>query len=203
MKPQLVPETPKKINVPSLKLPVAEESLVPDGQDAPAVWLMGAHGGAGTTTLAHCWAPFAEASMFPAADDPNFVVVVTAAHRSGLDSAHRVIRQMQAGQAGGCELLGLVLVHMAPGKLHKLLKQRLAGIAANISQVWEVPFVEQWNWVPTKQLPIWDPTIEEIEVGRRWRRKKIDPLQKIPPIITDVASEICQVAVERYTNTNF
>jgi hypothetical protein len=40
-------------------------------------------------------------------------------------------------------------------------------------------------------------------VGRRWRRKKIDPLQKIPPIITDVASEICQLAVERYTNTNF
>ena len=35
-----------------LKLPVAPHSQVPAGESDPAVWLVGAHGGAGVSTLA-------------------------------------------------------------------------------------------------------------------------------------------------------
>lgn len=194
--PRVLPEVPStKINHRSTgSVPVATSSVLTDGEQEPAVYLLGAHGGAGTTTLAHSMAPMRETDVFPAEDDPNMVAVVTALHRPGLDAAHRIIRQLQAGRAGGCALVGLIVVNTTGGKTPKPVAQRLAGVADNVSEVWEIPYIEAWRTVATDALPVWTP-----DPGETPRKKrKVDPLTDVPPSVADVALNICRSAVDLY-----
>lgn len=186
-----------KINDSTSQVPVATESVLEPDEVEPAVFLMGAHGGSGVTTLAHTLAPMRETVMFPAADDPNLLVVVTAAHRTGLDAAHRIIRQLQAGRAGGCTLLGLMVVHTTAGKMPKPVAQRLAGVADNVHQVWEIPYIDAWRTVPTDDLPVWTPQDSLSDQGKK-KNKRQDPLKVVPIDVADVGLDMCHSAVDLY-----
>src|SRR5450755_5063895 len=105
--------------------------LLADDEQA-GVWWLGAHGGAGETTLEelftgsraadHCW-PLTDANVAPAR-----VVLVARTHAHGLRAAQSAVREWAAGDPEVL-LLGLALIADAPGRLPHELRQ-LADLVA-------------------------------------------------------------------------
>ena len=112
------------------------------------MWWLGAHGGAGETTLEelftgsraadHCW-PLTDADRPPAR-----VVLVARTHAHGLRAAQSAIREWAAGDAQVL-LLGLVLIADAPGRLPHSLRQLADLIAGGVPAVWSLPWIEAWR----------------------------------------------------------
>jgi hypothetical protein len=121
--------------------------LLDDGEQA-AVWWLGAHGGAGESTLEelfsgsraadHSW-PLTGANVAPAR-----VVLVARTHAHGLRAAQSAIREWAAGDAHVL-LLGLVLIADAPGRLPHGLRQLADLIAGGVPAVWSIPWIEAWR----------------------------------------------------------
>ena len=115
---------------------------------AAVVWWLGAHGGAGESTLeelcacsraaGHCW-PLTGPGVAPAR-----VVLVARTHAHGLQAAQSAIREWAAGDADVL-LLGLVLIADAPGRLPHGLKQLCRLVAGGVPAVWSLPWVEAWR----------------------------------------------------------
>ena len=113
-----------------------------------AVWWLGAHGGAGETTLEelfsgsraadHSW-PLTDADRPPAR-----VVLVARTHAQGLRAAQSAIREWAAGDVQVL-LLGLVLIADAPGRLPHSLRQLADLIAGGVPAVWSLPWIEAWR----------------------------------------------------------
>ncbi len=121
--------------------------LLRDDEQA-GVWWLGAHGGAGETTLEelfsgsraadHTW-PLTDAERPDAR-----VVLVARTHAHGLTAAQSAIRQWAAGDAQVL-LLGLVLIADAPGRLPHTLRQLADLVAGGVPAVWSLPWIEAWR----------------------------------------------------------
>jgi hypothetical protein len=121
--------------------------LLGDDEQA-AVWWLGAHGGAGESTLEelfcgsraadHSW-PLAAANVAP-----TRVVLVARTHARGLRAAQSAIREW-AGADARVLLLGLVLIADAPGRLPHGLRQLSDLIAGGVPAVWSLPWIEAWR----------------------------------------------------------
>ncbi|MFT2753383.1 DUF6668 family protein [Clavibacter sp. Sh2088] len=134
-----------------------------------ALWWVGAHGGAGETTLArlaagsraadHAWpAPAAGSAA-------SRVVVVARTDHSGLLAAQRVAREWASGQVAGLvELVGLVLVADAPGRRPKELRQLEQLVAGGYPRAWTLPWIDAWRLGPA------DPA----DMGREHQRLLAD-----------------------------
>ena len=119
-----------------------------DGDEQVAVWWVGAHGGAGESTLEelflgsraaeHRWPLTGE--NLPAAR----VVLVARTHARGLSAAQSAIREWAAGEVRVL-LLGLVLIADAPGRLPHALRRLADLIAGGVPAVWSVPWIEAWR----------------------------------------------------------
>ena len=131
-------------------LPGPEERLprrVVD-DDQVAVWWLGAHGGAGESTLEelftgsraaeHSW-PLTAAERPPAR-----VVLVARTHARGLVAAQSAIREWASGDAPVL-LLGLVLIADAPGRLPRGLRRLAELVAGGVPTVWSLPWIEAWR----------------------------------------------------------
>jgi hypothetical protein len=118
------------------------------------VWWVGAHGGAGETTLAqlvpgsraagHAWPQL----TVPAEDGalaPTKVVLTARSNVSGLTAAQRAATEWAAGGVAGVELLGLVIIADAPGRLPRPLKDLTALVAGGVPRVWHLPWSEAWR----------------------------------------------------------
>ena len=114
-----------------------------------AVWWVGAHGGAGESTLedlfsgsraaGHCW-PMSAAGLAPAE-----VVLVARTHARGLEAAQRAMRQWAFPGFVQVSLLGLVLIADAPGRLPRPLRDLADHVKGGAPRVWWVPWVEAWR----------------------------------------------------------
>ena len=119
-----------------------------DDDERGAVWWLGAHGGAGESTLEelfsgsraadHSW-PLTAANVAPAR-----VVLVARTHAHGLRAAQSAIREWASGDAPVL-LLGLVLIADAPGRLPHGLRQLADLIAGGVPAVWSLPWIEAWR----------------------------------------------------------
>ncbi|GHD31264.1 DUF6668 family protein [Nocardiopsis kunsanensis] len=115
------------------------------------VWFLGVHGGAGESTLAglvpdarpagHAWPEVAT----PPGHAPARVVLVARTHASGLRSAQLAATEWASGSASGIELIGLVLVADAPGKLPRPLKDMAKVIKGGVPRTWSIPWIESWR----------------------------------------------------------
>ena len=133
-------------------LPPAPEDCLARREVAPgeqtAVWWLGAHGGAGESTLeelfcgsraaGHAW-PLAAIG-----EPPVRTVLVARTHAHGLQAAQRAIREWAAGDVPVL-LLGLVLIADAPGRLPHALRQLAELIAGGVPVVWSLPWIEAWR----------------------------------------------------------
>jgi hypothetical protein len=109
------------------------------------VCLVGAHGGAGCSTLARLSGLEDGGRAWPASSGKaNAVVIVARTHAHGLEAARDAAMRYYAGQIGGVALMGLVLVADAPGR-------RLPGVLASAADLvagaypacWRVGWVER------------------------------------------------------------
>ncbi len=152
---------------------------VPGAGRAPLVWLLGVHGGAAASTLAHVLAPAADSHRrWPGVFEREspFVVLVARETIAGLTRAHDLLRQHRAGLAGPSEVLGLVTVAVRPGRIPVEIRRYRDVVGALAGQVWQLPWIEEWTLVEPDQLPVWSPG----DPPPQQRKRKLDPLQEVP-----------------------
>lgn len=176
-------------------LAIAERPLHHGEGFSPLVWLVGAHGGAGVTSLAHAIAPFGDAGrQWPAHDEHPWTIIVARTTRDGIEVAHDAALQAQAGNCGDCRVLGVVLVADAPGKTPKAVEQRITVLERVVPTIWRVDYQPAWRARLIKDLPQWSPLDDEPEpVASKWWQKKKrteDEPDTIPDTIRSVAEDI-------------
>ena len=92
---------------------------------AAQLWIVGAHGGSGESTLAALSPDWTETCHgWPAADpsNPVRVLVVARSNSAGLRAAQRAAQQWASGSVPGVSLVGLVTIADAPGRLPRPLR---------------------------------------------------------------------------------
>lgn len=125
------------------QLPLVNQSRI-----AP-LWWLGAHGGAGESCLARVvpeWAAAEHAWPQVAPEHgPAPVVLVARSHAYGLQAAQAAATQWAAGLVPGVEVLGLVVVADAPGKLPRPLRDLQQVVAGGVPRTWSLPWIETWR----------------------------------------------------------
>ncbi|MFI9311123.1 DUF6668 family protein [Streptomyces triculaminicus] len=119
---------------------------IPPGVE-PSFWWVSCHGGAGTSTLAAAIGPGGTEAggYWPAPPRPVLarVVLVARTHYHGLLRAQTAGRQWASAQVPeGVEVLGLVQVADAPGRLPRPLREFAALVGGGFPRVWEIPWIE-------------------------------------------------------------
>jgi hypothetical protein len=77
------------------------------------------------------------------AGEESAVVLVARTHAAGLAAAQAAARQWAAGEVPErIELLGLVAVADAPGRLPRSLRELLDLVAGGVPRMWRLPWVE-------------------------------------------------------------
>jgi hypothetical protein len=120
----------------------------------PVVWsahagvaLLAAHGGAGVSCLLRAGLSevgAADAGGAWPAVGPVLLVARTSTH--GLERARDAARQHASGAAGpGTQLLGLVLVADAPGRLPRRVSELADLVCGAFARTWQVPWLEEWR----------------------------------------------------------
>jgi hypothetical protein len=110
--------------------------------------IIGAHGGAGTTTVARLLGAADGGRTWPGPDHKDYPLGVLLAARtntSGLVAASRALAGYCASdRPEGPFLAGFVLVPDAPGRMPKELNRRIA-ILASATMVYRLPWVRSWR----------------------------------------------------------
>ena len=106
----------------------------------------GVHGGAGVTTLAAAVPGGADLGGLPCQKGhPALpVVAVCRSHAGGLVAAQRWAAWASAHPAA-VNLLGLVVVADAPGRLPRSLESTIRLVQGGYPRLWRVPFVQMWR----------------------------------------------------------
>ncbi|MBF6169593.1 hypothetical protein IU486_33465 [Streptomyces gardneri] len=165
---------------------------VPGVGRAPLVWLLGVHGGAGASTLAHVLAPAADSGRrWPGVFDREspFVVLVARETIAGLSRAHDLLRQHLSGFAGPCDVLGLITVAARPGRMAPEIRRYRDVVGSLAGQVWQVPWYEEWTLVEPEQLPVWSPG-DPLPPKKR----KLDLLEEVPLDVRELGADIVAAA---------
>ncbi|MGW5333115.1 DUF6668 family protein [Streptomyces bauhiniae] len=116
------------------------------GHGAPVAWVA-AHGGAGATSLAGALggADLGTRWPEPGRGEPARMFVVARTHGAGIQAASSVLDALRTGShPRGLELLGVVLVADAPGRLPLTLARRVR-VLATAAPVHRVPWVPSWR----------------------------------------------------------
>lgn len=111
----------------------------------PSLWVVGAHGGAGATTWAHLLEAGDSGCAWPSPPHPVEVLVVARSNRAGLRAAQAAAIQWASGAVEAVDLLGLVLVADAPGRMPKGLRDYARLVKGAFPQVIEMGWVDSWR----------------------------------------------------------
>lgn len=181
------------------KLPVLTTPLHSDSEEkAPAFWLVSAHGGAGTTTLAHIWKPAGDAGKtFPSRDQFTGCVIVCRTTLAGLEAAHNAVLQIRGEQAGQCHLIGCLSVADAPGKLPKAIAQKLR-VLEEITTVWKLPFINELRVTDLSTVAQWEPGTAAEQPPKR----KAKITETVSRALKTTGSEIFGKAFDIHTAKN-
>ena len=134
--------------------PPASRMLEADPAPVAGLVLLGAHGGAGVSSLLRAGLDEVAVDAQRRWPQAGAVVLVARTSTSGLEWARDLARQHASGLAGDAELFGLVLVPDAPGRV----PARTAGLRDLITgafpRTWHLPWIEQWRVAAaTEPLP--------------------------------------------------
>ena len=146
-------------SVPDAVGPVAPQRGIPapdrvdqlpihDRGTTAALWWVGAHGGSGESTLAALM-PGSQAAghAWPRtpSQTPARTVLVARGDARGLRAAQDAMRQWAAGLVPSVEVLGLVVMADAPGRVPRSLRDLLQVVSGGVPRTWTVPWVEAWR----------------------------------------------------------
>ncbi|MEV4047112.1 DUF6668 family protein [Streptomyces sp. NPDC049744] len=107
-----------------------------------------AHGGSGTSTLARVLGGVDVGRRWPAPGrgEPGQVLLVARTHAEGMRAASQALNALRLGDhPAGIQLLSLVLVADAPGRLPRKLGQRVR-VMRSATTVYRVPWVPAWRF---------------------------------------------------------
>ena len=157
---------------------------------SPAFWFVGAHGGAGCTTLAALIAPAGDAGQqWPIFDDHPLCVVVARATVLGLERAHQVLLQ-GLREVEQVTILGVLVVNDAPGKLPTEIKHKLE-ILSPLAKIWYVDYLPNVRLLMPEALAQWQPLCE---IDRTRKGRKLPITEQVPVPIVQVGEEIFSAA---------
>ncbi len=111
----------------------------------PRYWLLGAHGGAGVSTLAWLLPHAADCCRWwpvPVRGETPFTVLVARETVSGLAAADALVRQHHAGLAGGSRIVGMVTVAARPGRTPTVIRRDLRLYSALVERWWRIGWHE-------------------------------------------------------------
>ncbi|WP_084501249.1 hypothetical protein [Nocardia xishanensis] len=123
------------------RAPVREQPLSTTGAYPPLFAVLGAHGGAGASTLARWWAPAADTGLaWPASPATTQRVLVAARLcMPGLTAAAERLREWHAGLApDGVTIIGLALSAARPGKVPTAVRRYRGVVAELVGTVYEI-----------------------------------------------------------------
>ena len=113
-----------------------------------ALWWVGTHGGSGESTLAALM-PGTQAAGHAGpripSQTPARTVLVARGDARGLRAAQDAMRQWAAGLVPSVEVLGLVVMADAPGRVPRSLRDLLQVVSGGVPRTWSVPWVEAWR----------------------------------------------------------
>lgn len=111
------------------------------------LWIVGAHGGAGESTLAALipGAAVTDHQWPQQAGGVVRAVVVARSNVRGLARAQVAAQQWASRLVPDVDLLGLVVMADAPGRLPRPLRDRLQVVAGGFARTWTVPWIETWR----------------------------------------------------------
>jgi hypothetical protein len=120
-----------------------------DHAAAADLWWVGVHGGAGESTLGRLVPGWSAAGHAWPRTTPSYsmtrVVLVARSHAAGLQAAQKAATQWAAGAVPLTELLGLVIVADAPGRLPRPLRDLAALVSGGVPRTWHLPWIESWR----------------------------------------------------------
>ncbi|MEV0336910.1 hypothetical protein [Nocardia sp. NPDC050717] len=132
---------PATVTPPHRAASIRVEPLPTTRAHPPAVAIVGAHGGAATSTLARWWAPAADCGQsWPAsAQTTQRVVVAARLCLPGLVACADRLREWHAGTAPeGVEVVGVVLSAARPGRVPAPVRRYRAVVEDLAEHVWEI-----------------------------------------------------------------
>ena len=142
--------------------PPAGRMLSSCAQPAGTVALLGAHGGAGVTSLLRAGLDQVAVDADRCWPRAGSVLLVARTSTSGLEWARDLARQHASGRAGEVELLGLVLVPDAPGRLPARISGLRDLVSGAFGRTWHLPWLEPWRLAAsTEPLPA-HPAVQQL-----------------------------------------
>jgi hypothetical protein len=172
-------------------VPWRRDPLPVTGPYPPLFAVMGAHGFAGTTTLAQMWAPAADTgTSWPANRATTQLVIVTArATIAGIRAAANVLRAAERGDIpDGVQVSGLVVVAARPGNRPKEITRYANTVAELVPHRYDVDWFEPLMCAPEPhRLPVWTPP----RPGELPPPKKAQFPDVVPKQIATVGQQIC------------
>ncbi len=137
------------------------EPLPTTGAFPPLVAIVGAHGGAGTSTLARWWAPAADCGQcWPgSAETSQLVVVAARLCLPGLIACAQRLREWHAGSTPSrVEVVGVVLTAARPGRVPAPVRRYRALIDDLAEVVWEIGWHDELVERELSELAEFSPT---------------------------------------------
>lgn len=119
--------------------------------DAGELWVLGVHGGSGESTVAawlgarcagHAWPVHSALTMR--------VLLVARTHARGLAAARKAATEWASGSPR-VDLVGLVLIGDAPGRLPAQLRDESHHLAGAVPQTWTIPFIRALRTTATPE----------------------------------------------------
>lgn len=115
---------------------------------ASETWFISAHGGAGSSTLASVLGHPSATRTWPVRDDgqPVPVVLVCRSNVAGLEAGRDAARDWASDAADsihGVDVVGLVVVADAPGRLPKELQHNIDLLTGAVPRLWRIPWEDR------------------------------------------------------------
>lgn len=127
--------------------PVARREFHDPVRQVP-ISVVGTHGGAGTSTVAHLLNATDSGTLCPDPDEIGFparVILTARTNAAGLMAASRALAGYSAtAHPEGPYLVGFVLTADAPGRLPKPLRRRIT-VLSSATMVFRLPWVREWR----------------------------------------------------------
>lgn len=143
--PATGPQTPQN----GVPVPAAKDLLsITDRTSNADLWWIGTHGGSGESSLAALvdgWAAAEHSWPRPLDGGSAHVVLVARTSMTGLLSAQAAAIQWASGSTPAANVMGLVLVADAPGKLPRQLRDFARLISGGVPRTWSVPWIDSWR----------------------------------------------------------
>lgn len=141
----LSPVTGLAAPAPELVAPPAADQTYPRvAVDRGQLTFVGTHGGAGVTTLSRVFGLPESTRTWPVAEDgPTYVFLVCRSNVTGLRSAQLAAREWASGTVPGLNVLGLIVIADAPGRLPKDLRSFAQQIGGGVPRVWHIDWHQE------------------------------------------------------------